>query len=123
MRAVVGMLELDRFLQQGTDLLFGQPVAAHHRGAARHRVEALHDRVARRRPAVAIPQQERLDELLRADPTNVRALVYRGNARSFQLSGSEGALADWRAALEVMELPEVRENIERLERDRIAAPN
>jgi hypothetical protein len=33
------------------------------------------------------------------DPNDFRALVYRGNARSFRLDAAAGAAADYRAAL------------------------
>jgi lysophospholipase L1-like esterase len=42
-----------------------------------------------------------LAERIEGDPTDFRALVYRGNARSFHLEGAAGAAEDYRAALEL----------------------
>lgn len=57
------------------------------------------------------------DDLDRAVETSTeidraRALAHRGNARFFQVGGREKAAADYRAALELQNLPEVRANLD-----------
>lgn len=54
-----------------------------------------------------------LDERIARDPTDFRALVYRGNARSFRQDGAAGAAADYRSALALRpDDPEARANLE-----------
>jgi len=56
-----------------------------------------------------------LDARLASDPTDARALVYRGNARSFDLDGATGAAADYRAALAIApRTRELQDNLNRL---------
>jgi tetratricopeptide (TPR) repeat protein len=43
-----------------------------------------------------------LDERIAADPGDVRARVYRGNARAFELGGAREAEQDYLAALEIV---------------------
>ena len=74
--------------------------------------ERIHDRDLWKYDAMLVE----LDERIEADPTDVHARVYRGNARSFRAGGETGAAEDYRAALQQGELPEVRRNLERVER-------
>jgi len=56
-----------------------------------------------------------LDARIEADPKDVLALVYRGNAHAFQVDGAEQAARDYRAALELApDDPVIRANLERL---------
>ncbi|MDJ0865678.1 MAG: SGNH/GDSL hydrolase family protein [Myxococcota bacterium] len=57
---------------------------------------------------------DELDERLARDPDDVRARIDRGNAAWFRPDGAEDAARDWRAALELRELPPLRANLERL---------
>jgi lysophospholipase L1-like esterase len=58
---------------------------------------------------------QQLDERLAADPRDVRALVYRANARYFELDGAAAAERDYRAALELApESQVIRGNLVRL---------
>lgn len=63
-----------------------------------------------------------LDDTLERDPQHARALIYRGNARSFRPGHAAAALSDWQQALAQKldddEAALVRANIERLERER-----
>jgi tetratricopeptide (TPR) repeat protein len=61
-----------------------------------------------------------LDARIESSPEDVRALVYRGNARSFKAGGADAAADDYRAALaldpdEAGEADVIRANLERLE--------
>jgi lysophospholipase L1-like esterase len=59
-----------------------------------------------------------LDERLKQHPDDVRALVYRGNARFFELDGAAAAARDYTDALALAPAPqEVRDNLERLRAD------
>jgi tetratricopeptide (TPR) repeat protein len=59
-----------------------------------------------------------LDERLRKDPTDVRALVYRGNAHFFELDGAAAAARDYRQALAIDPGDqEARANLEQLSAD------
>lgn len=56
-----------------------------------------------------------LDSRLTTDPSDDRALTYRGNARSFDLAGGPGAAADYLAALAIdPDRRETRDNLDRL---------
>jgi len=59
-----------------------------------------------------------LDERLKHNPGDVRALVYRGNARFFELGGAAAAARDYDAALALAPAQqEIRDNLERLRAD------
>ena len=63
--------------------------------------------------------QRDLDARIEADPEDVAALVYRGNARSFQMLGAADAERDYRAALarageSGIGADEIRANLDRL---------
>ena len=56
-----------------------------------------------------------LDERIAADPRDLTALVYRGNAAYFRRDGGADAARDWRAALALAPGdPAIRANLERL---------
>ncbi|MCG8456822.1 MAG: hypothetical protein MI919_11125, partial [Holophagales bacterium] len=57
-----------------------------------------------------------LDRRLAEDPSDVRALVYRGNGLYFRVDGAARAARDYRAALEAAggDLPAVAANLEKL---------
>ncbi len=56
-----------------------------------------------------------LDQRLEADPRDLEALVYRGNAYSFDLRGAAAAARDYRSALTLApERDDIRANLERL---------
>jgi tetratricopeptide (TPR) repeat protein len=56
-----------------------------------------------------------LDRRLAEDPSDARALAYRGNARYFEAEGAAAAERDYRAALALApEHEEIRRNLERL---------
>ncbi len=56
-----------------------------------------------------------LDRRIEADPTDLRAWVYRGSANSFRVDGAQDAEEDYRAALELAgDDPVIRSNLERL---------
>ena len=62
-----------------------------------------------------------LDDRIAADGADVRALIWRGNARSFQQDGAAGAAADYRAALALRpDMEPARVNLERLLSERPA---
>ena len=59
--------------------------------------------------------KETLDARLRADPADLAALVYRGNARYFERDGGRGARRDWEAARALAPgEPAIRANLVRL---------
>jgi tetratricopeptide (TPR) repeat protein len=61
-----------------------------------------------------------LNEILSQEPTNVLALIYRGNASFFQVDGAAQAAHDYRTALELAgNIPEVKANLEALLRERV----
>jgi tetratricopeptide (TPR) repeat protein len=60
---------------------------------------------------------EELDRALEADPRDWRALVYRGNARSFRIGQADLAASDYRGALALRDDPAVRANLEQLFRE------
>jgi hypothetical protein len=56
-----------------------------------------------------------LDERLAADPRDLAALVYRGNAHYFRRDGGPAAARDWRAAQALApDDPAIRANLARL---------
>ncbi len=56
-----------------------------------------------------------IDERIAADPRDLAALVYRGNAHYFRRDGGEAAARDWRAALALApDDPAIRANLARL---------
>ncbi|MEO0651760.1 MAG: hypothetical protein AAFZ65_13880, partial [Planctomycetota bacterium] len=61
---------------------------------------------------------DRLDAAIEADPTDWRALTWRGNIHFFRPLAAAQAEADYRAALAIQEHADVRSNLERLTSDR-----
>lgn len=56
-----------------------------------------------------------LDRRIEDDPTDLRAMVYRGSASYFRVDGAQDAERDYRAALELAgDDPVIRSNLERL---------
>ncbi len=62
--------------------------------------------------------QDDLDKAIESstgiETNRARALAHRGNARFFQVGGRERAADDYRAALELQDLPAVRANLDNL---------
>jgi lysophospholipase L1-like esterase len=55
-----------------------------------------------------------LDERLERNPSDVDALVFRGNASAFEIDGAERAEQSYRSALALRDDPRVRTNLDRL---------